>query len=221
MTLQKQYEKTIMLYKDRAQKLSNTRQLAAKKMASEINVQLAKLEMKDSELMIKLVPRNDSDYHPSGAEKIEFLISTNRGQPHNQLHKVVSGGELSRISLAIQIVAAEHSKIPTLILDEVDVGIGGATAEVIGQLLKKLGSISQVITITHLPQVASHANNHYVAQKQKLHSEKISTTLTLLNDEDRVEEISRMLGGINITEKTRGHAHEMLALAQEIKPELL
>ena len=220
-TLQKQYEKTTMLYKDRAQKLSNTRQLAAKKMASEINLQLAKLEMKDSELMIKLVPRNDSNYHPSGSERIEFLISTNRGQPHNQLHKVVSGGELSRISLAIQIVAAEHSKIPTLVLDEVDVGIGGATAEIIGRLLKKLGSISQVITITHLPQVASHANNHYVAQKQQLHSEKISTTLTLLNDEDRVEEISRMLGGINITEKTRGHAHEMLALAQKIKPELL
>ena len=220
-TLQKQYEKTIMLYKDRAQKLSNTRQLAAKKMASEINLQLAKLEMKDSELMIKLVPRNDSNYHPSGSERIEFLISTNRGQPHNQLHKVVSGGELSRISLAIQIVAAEHSKIPTLVLDEVDVGIGGATAEIIGQLLKKLGSISQVITITHLPQVASHANNHYLAKKQQLHSKKISTTLTLLNDEDRVEEISRMLGGINITEKTRGHAHEMLALAQKIKPELL
>ena len=217
--LKKRHETTTNRYNDRAQKLSNIRQLAAKKMACEINLQLAQLEMKESELMIKLVPRNDSSCHPTGLERIEFLISTNYGQRHQHLYKVVSGGELSRVSLAIQIVAAKRSKIPTLILDEVDVGIGGATAEIIGQLLKKLGSMSQVITITHLPQVASHAKNHYLAEKQ-VYPEKTSTTLTLLNKEDRVEEISRMLGGINITEKTRGHAHEMLALAQMVKPTL-
>ncbi len=218
--LKKRYETATILYKDQAQKLSNTRQLAAKKMAHEINLQLTKLEMKESELLIKLTPRSDSTYHPSGLERIEFLISTNRGQLHNHLQKVVSGGELSRVNLAIQIVAANRSRIPTLILDEVDVGIGGATAEIIGQLLKKLGRVSQVITITHLPQVAVHADNHYLAKKQQLSADKASTTLTLMNSTDRVEEISRMLGGINITEKTRGHAHEMLALAQTNMPKL-
>jgi len=154
--------------------------------------------------------RSDEQPHAHGTEEIEFLISTNPGSPAQPLHRIASGGELSRISLAIQVVTAQTSAIPTLVFDEVDVGIGGATAEVVGNLLRELGSRGQVLCVTHQPQVASKGHHHFVVEKV---TAKNSTRASLLplSDVNKIEEIARMLGGISITDQSRAHAKEMLS----------
>jgi DNA repair protein RecN (Recombination protein N) len=146
-----------------------------------------------------------------GLEQIEFRIAGLAGNESRSLAKVASGGELSRISLAIQVVTSQAASVPTLIFDEVDVGIGGGVAEVVGRLLRELGAERQVLCVTHLPQVAARANWQWqvskVADAGQLHS-RVAT----LGAEARVEEIARMLGGIEITPITRQHAKEMLQL---------
>ena len=142
-------------------------------------------------------------------EEIEYLVSANPGQPLQPMSKVASGGELSRISLAISTITSEHQLIPCIIFDEVDVGIGGATADTVGQLLKQLADGRQVLCVTHQPQVASYGAQHLVASKTKA-SNSTSTTITQLNQAQRVEEIARMLGGKTISDKTISHAKEML-----------
>ena len=147
----------------------------------------------------------------SGFESIEFLVSTNPGLPPQGLHKIASGGELSRISLAIQVITAKASTIPTLVFDEVDVGIGGATAEVVGRLLRTLSESAQIICVTHQAQVASQAHQHYFVAKIQ-DTDSTQTTVTVLNKEARIKEIARMLGGVEITATTLKHAKEMLKL---------
>ncbi len=144
-----------------------------------------------------------------GMESIEFYVSTNAGQPLRPLSKVVSGGELSRISLAIQVVTAQFSNIPTLIFDEVDVGIGGGIAEMVGNKLRLLGHKAQILCVTHQAQVASQAHQHLNVYKQT-EKDNTSTHINPLDEEQRIEELSRMMGGIKITEQTRSHAREML-----------
>ncbi len=144
-----------------------------------------------------------------GMESIEFYVSTNAGQPLRPLSKVVSGGELSRISLAIQVVTAQFSNIPTLIFDEVDVGIGGGIAEMVGNKLRLLGHSAQILCVTHQAQVASQAHQHLNVYKQT-EKDNTSTHINPLDEEQRIEELSRMMGGIKITEQTRSHAREML-----------
>jgi DNA repair protein RecN (Recombination protein N) len=145
-------------------------------------------------------------------EEVEFLISTNPGQAPRPLAKVASGGELSRISLAIQVVTAQTSATPTLVFDEVDVGIGGATGDIVGKLLRHLGEKGQVICVTHLAQVASKGHQHL--QVIKTASKKSTeSTLVELTGEAKVEEIARMLGGLHITEQSLAHAREILAAA--------
>jgi len=161
---------------------------------------------------VSLTPAADGELRASGGEDIEFLISTNPGQPAKALQKIASGGELSRVSLAIQVVAAAHSEIPTLVFDEVDVGIGGSTADVVGQLLKQLGERGQVISVTHQPQVAAHAHHHYRASKI-VDTVGAESAMTPLNQQQRIEELARMLGGAKVTEQTLSHASEMLSLA--------
>jgi len=147
-----------------------------------------------------------------GQDNIEFLVSANPGQPLRPLAKVASGGELSRISLAIQVIAALDTHIPTLIFDEVDSGVGGAVAATVGQQLQALGEHHQVLCVTHLPQVASHAHQHL--QVTKLTGEQTTRTrIRALTDAERVEEIARMLGGQKITDSTLKHAREMLETA--------
>ena len=144
---------------------------------------------------------------------MQFLVTTNPGQPPQPLNKVASGGELSRISLAIQVASAEVASLPTLIFDEVDVGIGGGIAEVVGRTMQQLGQHRQVLAITHLAQVAACAQtqlNIHKTQTQK-HTQ---TQVTPLDPQQRVEELARMLGGMTLTEQTRKHAQEMLQLAQ-------
>ena len=195
-------------YQSKAKKLSAARKKAAKQFEQKINQQLLALAMTDASLQIALTPLANN-YSQKGLESVELLISTNPGQDHRSLNKVASGGELSRVSLAIQVVAAHNSTIPVLVFDEVDVGIGGATAQTVGKLLRELGESGQVICISHLPQVASCAHHHLLATKQKSEKSNQSRLITL-DKKERIEEIARMLGGEKITAKTRSHAEEML-----------
>lgn len=208
-TLQKHSDEYLLT----AKKLRISRSKAAKKMAGEINLQLHTLAMPGADFKVAQTPYKDGEWRASGLDDIEFVIATNPGQPHKALQKVASGGELSRVSLAIQVVAAKHSNIPTLVFDEVDVGIGGATADVVGRLLKSLGVTGQVISVTHQPQVAAHAHHHYVARKV-LASGSTASLMDSLEHEQRSDELARMLGGAQITKQTRLHAREMLELAK-------
>ena len=199
-------------YEKSAKQLSSKRKAASKAMSKDINRQLQKLSMEGAELLVQLSPVNNSEYRSRGLEEIEFLLATNPGQPHKMLAKIASGGELSRVSLAIQVVAASHSTMPTLVFDEVDVGIGGSTADIVGQLIKQLGERGQVISVTHQPQVAAHAHHHYRASKV-IEDNSAESLMAPLNQQQRVEELARMLGGAKVTKQTLSHASELLSLA--------
>ena len=155
-----------------------------------------------------------------GLDQIEFTVTANAGQACKPIARVASGGELARISLAIQMIIANNSKIPSLIFDEVDSGVGGGIAEIVGQHLRVLGQmtkgeVNQVICITHLPQVASQAHHHLRVEKQTLNKQTSSQVITL-NEEQRRQEIARMLSGLEVTEQSLAHANEMIERAQAI-----
>ncbi len=213
-TLQQQLAELAAAYEAKASKLSVKRKKGAKAMSAEINKQLQHLSMEGAELIVRLSPISEGRYRSTGLEEIEFLLATNPGQPHKPLAKIASGGELSRVSLAIQVVAATHSNIPTLVFDEVDVGIGGSTADIVGQLLKKLGDQGQVISVTHQPQVAAHAHHHYRASKI-VDNVSAESLMTALDPQQRIEELARMLGGAKVTEQTLSHASELFSLASK------
>jgi DNA repair protein RecN (Recombination protein N) len=195
-------------YQQQAQQLSQQRQSTAKRLSTQVNNQLAQLGMPSSHFEVCMTACPAKVY---GLEDIEFLISTNPGQPAKPLVKIASGGELSRISLAIQVVTAQTSATPVLAFDEVDVGIGGAIAEVVGRLLSELGNHSQVLCVTHQPQVASRGQHHLYVSKQQQNGHS-STRIQRLDSKQRVQEVARMLGGIDITQRSIDHAEEMLAL---------
>lgn len=163
---------------------------------------------------IVLHPGDSAEPQANGLESVEFLVSANPGQPLKGLAKVASGGELSRISLAIQVITAQTSRIPTLVFDEVDVGIGGPTAEVVGQLLRRLGERGQVLTVTHLPQVAAQGHQHLFVHKERGSSET-RTAVATLNKAQRIEEIARMLGGVDLTKESLAHAKKLVNLAAQ------
>jgi len=211
-TLQEELNKLADNYSAKSAKLSKQRTKAATVMANEINQQLQLLSMEGAELVVSISPLSKGEFRATGNEDIEFLIATNPGQPHKPLQKIASGGELSRVSLAIQVVAAAHSNIPTLVFDEVDVGIGGSTADIVGQLLKQLGDRGQVISVTHQPQVAAHAHHHYRASKV-VETNSAESLMTPLDQQQRVEELARMLGGAKVTDQTLSHASELFKLA--------
>ncbi|NRB57150.1 MAG: DNA repair protein RecN [Salinicola sp.] len=210
-TLRSRLDELRQQYRDGAREISETRQRAAKVFARQVQEQLAFLGMDKARFAVEVTPLETPQ--PHGLDRVSLQISANPGQPTRPLAKVASGGELSRVSLAIQVVAASHSTLATLVFDEVDVGISGATAEIVGQLLRRLGSDAQVMTVTHLPQVAAQAHQH-------LHIEKHSsddTTRTLMSQLDeagRVRELARMLGGVKLSNRTLAHAREMLAASQ-------
>jgi len=207
--MEEELNKLLNNYEEQAKRLSDGREKGAKKLAREINAQLGKLGMESASFSVALIRFSDSTPRGGGLEGIEFLVSTNPGQPPRPMIKVASGGELSRISLAIQVVTAQTSSIPTLVFDEVDVGIGGGVARAVGELLRKLGDRGQVLCVTHQPQVASQGHQHLYVSKS---SEKDSTATKLesLDHDARVEEIARMLGGDDVSEKSREHAKELL-----------
>ena len=191
-----------------AKKLSRSRRNAASQLEEKVAQQLTLLGMKDSILEVRFESHEDT---PSqvGLEKVSLFIQPNPGLPAQPLNKIASGGELSRISLAIQVVTVSKGTIPVMVFDEVDVGIGGATAEIVGKLLKQLAKSAQILCITHQPQVASQGHQHLLVKKY-IEQSKTKTTLEPLHDEAKIEEIARMLGGVDITETTRNHAREML-----------
>ncbi len=196
-------------YRAAADKLSKARSKAAAKLKKLVEKQLAELAMEQCQFQVELTSRESGNPHPHGMEDVEFLISTNPGQSPRSLGKIASGGELSRISLAIQVISASVNTVPSMVFDEVDVGIGGAVAEVVGRLLRALSAASQIICVTHLPQVAAQGQQHLQVSKSA-DREQALASLSRLDDSAKVEEIARMLGGIDITEKTREAAREML-----------
>ncbi|EOG3620584.1 DNA repair protein RecN [Pseudomonas putida] len=196
-------------YKEKARELSGLRQQAAQQLAGAVEQEIQRLGMPDGRFCIELTPNEGSDLSPHGLEQIELLVSANPGQPLKGLAKVASGGELSRISLAIQVITAQTSRIPTLVFDEVDVGIGGPTAEIVGQLLRRLGERGQVLTVTHLPQVAAQGHHHLFVHKVR-NSDTTHTAVASLGKRERVEEVARMLGGIDLTKESLAHARKMV-----------
>lgn len=195
-------------YEKTATALSKQRAQAVRRMASEVTRAMQDLSMAGGRFEIRLEP---SEPGAHGLERAEFLVAGHAGVTPKPLAKVASGGELARISLAISVIAAAATPVPTLIFDEVDAGIGGAVAETVGRLLKRLGQSRQVLAVTHLPQVAAHGDQHYVVEKQTARDGRPVSHLALLDRKTRVEELARMLGGQQITETTRKHAREMLA----------
>ena len=197
-------------YATDAMRLGKQRRSAAKKLVKNVSALLAALAMDGCQFEIALAPLKSDHPHPHGSEEVEFLISTNPGAPPRALGKIASGGELSRISLAIGVVTANTATVPSMVFDEVDVGIGGAVAEVVGKLLHALAERTQVLCVTHLAQVAAQGTHHLQVTKTSSDT-AVETSLRKLNNEEKVQEIARMLGGVKITPQTLAHAREMLA----------
>jgi DNA repair protein RecN (Recombination protein N) len=189
--------------------LSKARAEAASTLAAAAGGNLRSLGMPDASLVVRVTPLPAGEINASGADQVEFLVSTNAGQPPGPIAKVASGGELSRLSLAIEVVCVAGRNAPTLVFDEVDAGVGGSVAEMVGQCLRRLSGQRQVLCVTHLAQVASQADHHFAVSKATA-GDTTRTAVRELATTERVEEIARMLGGIRITERTRAHAREML-----------
>ena len=198
-------------YAGAAKKLSSARTAAAAQLSSQVSALMQALGMSSGKFVVVVTP-SEGEFSAAGSDEIEFLVSANPGQAPKSLGKVASGGELSRISLAIQVAGRTSSSSLCMVFDEVDAGIGGAVAEIVGRQLRELGERAQVLCVTHLPQVASQAHAQF--RVTKLTDGKITrTAVKSLGANDRVDEIARMLGGIDITEQARLHAREMLGLA--------
>ena len=206
--IEQQLSDTALAWRQSAEQLSAKRHEAAAVLGQRVMATLGQLAMHKCVFEIALIPFGDTRPDPRGAEDVEFLIATNPGASPGPLSKIASGGELSRISLALQVVAADTATTPTMIFDEVDVGIGGGVAEVVGELLHTLGKRSQVLVVTHQPQVAAKGNHHLLVTKEG--ADEVHSTLTLLEGEARIQEIGRMLGGAKLTDNTLAHAREML-----------
>lgn len=208
LSLDKQKNKILTEYEIVAKKLSQQRKKAASLLGTAITEQMQQLGMHGGVFKIDLIP-HQTPIHFYGLEQVHFLIATNPGQTPHELSQIVSGGELSRLSLIMQVLSAAQKNTPTLIFDEVDVGVGGKTADLIGRLLRKLSAQTQVLCVTHLPQVAACGHHHFHAQKIT-DGKTTSTRITLLNANDRLAELARMLSGSTITAKSLEHANELL-----------
>lgn len=196
-------------YQEAAHTLSAMRHQAAGRLSAETTEHMQHLAMKGARFDIVLLPSSPTAH---GLEQVQFQVAANKGSVSRPLNKVASGGELARISLAIQVVSSQYTHVPTLIFDEVDTGIGGGVAEMVGKALRALGKQHQVLAVTHLPQVASCGEHHWQVRKHS-EGEQTVSEIRVLNEQERVEEVARMLGGEIITDTTRHHAAELLTLA--------
>lgn len=212
--LQKQQARSLQQYREAAGLLHLRREKSAAKLQKDITRQMQHLGMPGGTFEIRLEYDDAGAPRPWGLDQVEYLVNMNPGQALQPLRKVASGGELSRISLAIKVSANSDRGIPCLIFDEVDAGIGGAVAEIVGKLLHGLAPCYQVLCVTHLPQVACQGDNHMLVKKSAVRN-STRTQIQELKDSDRVDEIARMLGGVKITEQTRKHAREMLKLSSK------
>ncbi|MBB3109191.1 DNA repair protein RecN (Recombination protein N) [Paenibacillus phyllosphaerae] len=209
------YEEAVQI----AMSLSELRRGAAHKLAAAIESELKQLQMERTTFRVELLMHKVGDKYKllaNGIDEAVFLIAPNPGEPLKPLNKIASGGEMSRIMLALKTIFASIDKVPTLIFDEVDTGVSGRAAQAIAEKMSRLSRQCQVFSITHLPQVACMADHHYEIRKSIV-SERTSTNVTELDHTPRVEELARMLGGVEVTEKTRHHAQEMLDLAEQQK----
>ena len=208
--LKQQIDEHQLQWEKLAGRLSRSRRKAVESLAAQVSATMQQLSMPDGRFSVKLEPTEQQQPTAHGVETIEFYFSANPGQPQQPLSKAASGGELSRISLAIQVATIGLAKIPTLIFDEVDTGIGGGVAETVGKLLRMLGKERQIMCVTHLPQVAAQAHHQLLVEKQRRNN-STQTRITLLDEGQRVDEVARMLGGVEITQRTLKHAQEMLS----------
>jgi len=215
-SLENELTELLTQYQTLASKLSKQRNKAANNLNKTVTTIIRELGMPSTEFEIQLSTNDATQLSGNGNEQIEFMICPNPGQPAKPLRKIASGGELSRISLAIQTVLANTTHIPTLIYDEVDAGIGGPTAEVVGKNLRTLGENHQILCVTHLAQVASQAHQHLKVSKAH-YKKSTSSAVAGLDSEQRIEETARMLGGLDLTEQSLSHAREMIERAQENK----
>ena len=199
-------------YEAKAQELTKERKLASASLASKIEEKIKVLSLPDAKFDIELSRDEECKPRPSGRDELTFMFSANLGQCLRPLAAVASGGELSRLALAIEVLTASVNSTPTLIFDEIDTGISGRTALSVGELLNELGNYTQVITVTHLPQVAAKAHTQFVVAKYN-EAGQVNSTITALNHDGRIEEISRMIGGSTITDTTRQSARELLGFS--------
>lgn len=196
-------------YFKHAQKLSQSRQRYSKELSKKITKSIQQLKMQEGQFHVSLISNEHKQLSPLGIDNIEYQVSTNAGQELQSIGKVASGGELSRIGLAIQVIISQRVSTPTLIFDEVDVGISGATAAIVGKLLRSLGENTQIFCVTHLPQVAGNGHQQMFVDKQS-DGKTTNTTMLTLNYKERIKELARLLGGNNITDRTLANAKELL-----------
>ncbi|HFD91832.1 MAG TPA: DNA repair protein RecN [Gammaproteobacteria bacterium] len=208
--LQEEIAAALEAYEKACATLSASRRRAAKALGEEISSRMSRLGMPGGRVEIQVEALPPERRSLQGLDRVEFLVAANPGQPPRPLARTASGGELSRISLAIHVTTARRGGIPTLIFDEVDVGVGGRIAEIVGQELKTLGEQRQVLCITHLPQVAAQGHHHLKVSKVRKGGATTTRIQPLHSPEQRREEIARMLGGTRITARTRAHAQEMI-----------
>jgi DNA repair protein RecN (Recombination protein N) len=219
-SLEKGFEEARRLAWEVAEKLSLERQRIAKRFKRDMEREVKSLGMPDTTFEIHFVTQDEKEDQPPffvggkrltalGMDQVEFYFSPNPGEPVKPLAKIASGGELSRLMLAIRSLVLSPEEVSTLLFDEVDAGIGGGIAEIVGKKLKQVAASHQVICVTHLPQIAALADSHHVVQKEVVNG-RTFTEVKCLGEKDRVDEIARMLGGIKITDKTRRHAEEMV-----------
>lgn len=211
--LEDQLKTASSAYLKTAKEISRKRETAAKKLARAVTDEMQELGMPGGSFQVSLTALSPNETSAHGLEQIEFLVSANPGQPARSLAKVASGGELSRISLALQVVVASTGRISTMIFDEVDVGIGGRVAEVVGRKLRALGAARQVLCITHLAQVAAQGAQHVLVRKQAEGKVTLAEAVPLA-ERERTLEIARMIGGVEISKQTLAHAKDMLARAE-------
>ncbi len=210
--LQARQEQVAGQWRKIADKLSQARQATAQRLSSQVSGLISELGMAGGQFQIALEKTPDPQPDSQGLERVEFMVSANPGQPLRPLRRVASGGELSRIALAIEVAALGDVPVPTMVFDEVDVGIGGAVAEILGQKLRHLAGRVQVLCVTHLPQVAAQGHHHFAVAKQVIDGQT-GTRVNHLDGETRTQEIGRMLGGVELTDTTLAHARQMLAHA--------
>lgn len=197
-------------YRTLAARVGGQRRRAAGRFAEKVNGQLGRLGMPHAALTVGLSPAADDAPRPSGMESAEFEVSTNPGQPPRPLARIASGGELSRISLAIQVIAVENSKIPCLVFDEVDAGVGGGVAKTVGETLRRLGERAQVLCVTHQAQVAGQGHSHYLVSKRS-DGRAALTSIRRLEGDDIAREVARMLDGDDFSEESLAHARRVVA----------
>ena len=195
-----------------AASLSSTRSKAARTLSATTTGLIAELGMGGGQFVVELEPQPEARPDPNGAERVEFLVAANAGQPPRPLRKVASGGELSRISLAIEVAAMDLDAVPTMVFDEVDSGIGGAVADIVGQKLRALGEKRQVLCVTHLPQVASKGHQHYRVSKAPVEG-MTQSAVEVLDTGARQEELARMLGGVEVSKEARAAAKKLLQMS--------